>query len=57
MSLEDKLDQLRQDWAKATGVNRKIIEQRAKLIKWAIEKRGGQPQNPVLDVKQAFGIK
>ena len=39
MTLETKLKKLREEWKICGGVNRKLIEQRARLLEWAIEKR------------------
>jgi len=37
--LEKKLKKLREDWKQCNGVSRTLIEQRARLLEWAIEKR------------------
>lgn len=48
-NLEDKLQQLREDWKHAVGVDRTIIEQRARLLKWAIEKQE-QNENVIFEI-------
>ena len=53
LTLEEQLAQLRKDWKRANGTMRKLILQRATLIKWAIEARD---DSTVKDVKDALGI-
>ena len=54
MTLEQQLQQLREEWKSNIGTSRTILEQRARLIKWAIEKRDAKLQKTVENVKEAI---
>lgn len=57
--LKEERQQLRQSWLTATLSDRKIIEQRGKLLTWAIEAREKttpQEKETVLAFEQVFGV-
>jgi len=39
MTYNERLDQLREQWKLASKTDRLVIEHRAKLLKWALEKK------------------
>ena len=53
MTLESKLDSLRQEW-KDKPKMRTILEQRARLVKWAIEKRDNQQETTLQNAKDTL---